>query len=96
MRIRQWNSVATMSLEEVEPESYDYEQTLVSNLLLQNRTVRWGAPLRCLSVLFLQMYGKFTSELRDFARNEAVKMRRERAERRLEEQGSQTASGGMN
>ena len=41
------------------------------------------------------MYGKFTSELRDFARSEADKMRREQAERRLEERESRTASGGQ-
>ena len=41
------------------------------------------------------MYGKFTSELRDFARSQSFKMRREQAERRLEEQESKTASGGQ-
>ena len=40
------------------------------------------------------MYGKFTSELRDFARTETLKMRRERAERRLEEQKPQSSNGG--
>ncbi|XP_062505166.1 chloride channel protein 2-like [Corticium candelabrum] len=39
------------------------------------------------------MYGKFTSELRDFARTETLKMRRERAERRLEEQKPQSSNG---
>jgi chloride channel 2 len=67
VRVREVREEPKMSLEEVHPESYDYEQTL--------------------------MYGKFTSELRDFARRESFKIRREQVERRLEEQESKKASG---
>jgi hypothetical protein len=69
VRVREVREEPKMSLEEVHPESYDYEQTL--------------------------MYGKFTSELRDFARRESFKIRREQVERRLEEQESKKASGGQ-